>query len=55
MSKKLIKNADAIIVIQDAHVTETGTHQQLLEQGGEYARLIEAQSLFGRMPDQAVL
>lgn len=38
-----IKNADRIIVIQDGGIAATGTHQQLLEQGGLYAELCELQ------------
>lgn len=34
-----IKNADEIIVISDGKIKERGTHEQLLEQGGEYAEL----------------
>ncbi|MCQ2411427.1 MAG: ABC transporter ATP-binding protein/permease [Sphaerochaetaceae bacterium] len=34
-----IKNADKIIVIDKGKVIETGTHDQLLQQNGHYARL----------------
>jgi subfamily B ATP-binding cassette protein MsbA len=34
-----IRNADKIAVIADGRVTEVGRHDELLERGGEYARL----------------
>lgn len=34
-----IEKADRIIVMQDGHIAETGTHQKLLEQQGIYANL----------------
>ncbi|KAH3745928.1 multidrug resistance protein 1 [Pelomyxa schiedti] len=41
-----VQNSDQIIVISKGKVVETGTHQQLLEIGGEYARLANNQALF---------
>ena len=38
-----IKNADRILVVRDGLVTESGTHDQLLEAGGFYASLYNAQ------------
>lgn len=38
-----IKNADKILVIQDGHVSEEGTHQELLNKGGFYANLYSSQ------------
>ena len=38
-------NADRIAVIEDGWIKEIGTHESLLESGGEYARLYEAQEL----------
>lgn len=38
-----IKNADEIIVIEDGRITERGTHRQLLEAGGAYKALYDAQ------------
>ena len=38
-------NGDRIIVIENGRVMEEGTHAQLLELGGEYAKLYEAQEL----------
>ena len=40
-----VRNADRIIVIENGRVMEEGTHAQLLELGGEYAKLYEAQEL----------
>ena len=39
-----IRNADMILVIEDGKVAETGTHQQLVDQGGIYARMHQIQS-----------
>ncbi len=39
-----IKNADEIVVIDKGEITERGTHQQLLEKQGVYARLQAMQS-----------
>ena len=38
-----IKNADLILVLMDGDVVEQGTHAQLLEKGGAYAELYNAQ------------
>ena len=40
-----IKNADHIIVLDQGEIIEEGTHQQLLNLGGEYASLHEKQLL----------
>lgn len=40
-----IKKADKIIVMDAGKIVETGTHQQLLEKGGYYNNLYEAQFL----------
>ena len=36
--------ADRIYYIKDGHVTEQGTHRQLMDQGKEYAQLFEIQA-----------
>ena len=38
-----VKNADRILVVRDGVVTESGTHDQLLDAGGFYASLYNAQ------------
>ncbi|KAH7308692.1 P-loop containing nucleoside triphosphate hydrolase protein [Stachybotrys elegans] len=40
-----IRDADNIIVMSKGQTVEQGTHEQLIEQGGAYARLVEAQDL----------
>ena len=38
-----IKNADKILVMKDGDIVESGTHEQLLAQGGFYAELYNSQ------------
>jgi len=40
-----VKDADQIIVMDDGEILERGTHQELLELKGEYARIYERQLL----------
>jgi len=39
-----IRNADMILVIQDSHIVEAGTHEELIAKGGIYAHMDEIQS-----------
>ena len=38
-----IRSANRIIVVDDNHILEEGTHEELLARGGEYAQLYTAQ------------
>ena len=38
-----IKNADRILVLDDGRITESGTHDQLMQNGGLYRRLYSMQ------------
>ena len=40
-----LRNADMIAVVEGEHIVELGSHQQLMEKDGEYARLCRAQDL----------
>jgi ATP-binding cassette subfamily B protein len=35
-----VKDADLIVVLDDGRISEQGTHQQLVEQGGMYAEMV---------------
>ncbi|MDO5747416.1 MAG: ABC transporter ATP-binding protein [Actinomycetaceae bacterium] len=43
-----IRDADAIMVMDSGSIVEQGTHQELLDAGGAYATLYEAQFLHGK-------
>jgi len=38
-----VRMADLIVVLKDGVVTNTGTHQELMADGGEYAELFRLQ------------
>ena len=38
-----VRNADKIIVIEDGHIIEQGSHEELLEQKGYYYNTLNAQ------------
>ena len=38
-----IKNADLILVMEHGNIVEQGTHEELLEKNGAYARLYNSQ------------
>ncbi|MCL1987771.1 MAG: ATP-binding cassette domain-containing protein, partial [Firmicutes bacterium] len=38
--------ADRVVVFKDGNIVEDGTHDDLLQNGGEYARLYETQAEF---------
>jgi ATP-binding cassette subfamily C protein CydCD len=38
-----VRDADQIVVLDDGHVAEIGTHPVLLERGGLYAKLVSRQ------------
>ena len=40
-----IANADIIAVINGGKVTEMGSHEELMEKGGDYFRMVHMQSI----------
>jgi subfamily B ATP-binding cassette protein MsbA len=40
-----IQHCDNIVVMQDGHIVEQGTHQALLQQKGAYHKLVALQQL----------
>ncbi|HEX2223940.1 MAG TPA: peptidase domain-containing ABC transporter, partial [Thermoanaerobaculia bacterium] len=38
-----VRAADLILVMEDGQVVEQGTHDELMERGGKYRSLVEAQ------------
>lgn len=50
-----IRDADKIIVLMNGRVVESGTHSELISQGGEYANLVKLQvSEHGKSPSTKV-
>ena len=43
--RSTVKNADAKAVVEGEHITEYGTHRELMEKNGAYAALCRAQAL----------
>ncbi len=39
-----VQHADEIVVMRDGKIIEQGTHEALIQQGGEYGKLVELQS-----------
>lgn len=39
-----VRNADRILVIEGGRVVESGTHDELIAQGGSYARMASIQA-----------
>ena len=42
-----VRHADCIAVVEDEHIVELGSHEELMKQNGIYASLCRAQNLEG--------
>ncbi len=42
---KTVRHADKILVIDDGRIAQSGTHEELMEQGGIYRRFVESREL----------
>ncbi|MSZ20273.1 MAG: ATP-binding cassette domain-containing protein [Actinobacteria bacterium] len=48
-----VLNADLILVLDKGEIVERGTHQELLELGGLYRKLIQSQNTFSEAPAES--
>lgn len=42
---KTVRHADNILVIDGGKIVQSGTHEQLMQQGGIYRRFVESREL----------